>query len=125
MHEQYLENESSPACRALVLYAGRRVNLHGVIETVAIRSTRLGRKRLICVRNITDTAGASVFDYYWLPFGKRFAALDLHKGERVAFRVQVDRQLDGAYTLGFPTRVCRLESNAAWRNGDRLGVEHQ
>ncbi len=108
MHERYLENEGSPARYAIVPYAGRRANFHGVVETVAIRYTRLGRKRLICVRNITDTAGVPVFDYYWLPFGHRFAALALDKGERVAFSVQVDRQLTGEYTLRYPTRVSRL-----------------
>ena len=107
-YAQYLENENAPARRALVPHAGRRATFHGVVETIARRHTRRGRKHLICVRNITDTAGVPVFDHYWLTFGERFAALDLQTGERVAFRVQVDRQLDGEYTLSFPTRVCRL-----------------
>lgn len=108
MYARYMENENAPARRALVSYAGRRATFSGVVDTIARRYTRRGRKHLICVRDIADTAGAPVFDHYWLPFGERFAALDLEPGQRVAFSVQVDRQLDGEYTLSFPTHVCRL-----------------
>lgn len=107
-YEKYPENENAPAHRALVPYAGRRATFHDVVETVAMRHTRLGYRRLIRIRDIADSRGAPVFDHYWLNFGERFAALDLRPGERVAFSVQVDRQLDGEYTLSFPTRVHRL-----------------
>lgn len=107
-YARYMEGENPPARRALVPYAGRRATFNGVVEAVAMRHTRLGYKRLIRIRDIADTAGAPVFDYYRLTFGERFAALDLGAGERVAFSIRVDRQLDGEYTPSCPTRVCRL-----------------
>lgn len=103
----YLADEHPPALPALCPYAGRRATFHGVVGAVARLRTRLGYRHLICVRDLTDGAGAPVFDHYWLPFGRRFAALDLQPGERIAVSLQVDRQLDGEYTLRLATHVAR------------------
>src|SRR5664280_832362 len=76
----------------LALLEGRKVAVAGTVEKFSTMRGYAGRHdRLMCVQNLGTAEGEPLTDHLWVRVGRRLKALDLRKGDRVAFTATVER----------------------------------
>ncbi len=101
---------------------GTRQRFTGTFERFGTKNGYKGPEPTVLLTQVRDgSTGKIVTDHLWFNLTKRFAALDLQKGDKVAFDARVteyekgykgwnwERQLEAPisidYKLSFPTKV--------------------
>jgi len=107
---------------------GCRRLFEGVFDRFGVKSGYKGPLKTVCLLNIRDVAAGNVVtDHLWFTVGKRFAGLNLQKGDVVRFEARVTtyekgyrgrqdeddidcKPLEYDYRLSFPTKVMKVQS---------------
>ena len=75
---------------ALAIFLGSKVRVEGTLHAVSeIRAFAGRRDTMLCLVDVRTPAGEALADHVWVRQGRRLRALELHKGDRVAFTATV------------------------------------